>query len=225
MNRKKVGKSTAKRTKIDTVAIEAVQPIAQQEHQAQKKPSNKVGFILTLILIAFILLIRKGYIVAAMVNGRPIFSWSVTKSLTDRFGAQQLETMIAENLIIQEAQKEGVTVGQEEIDKKADAMIARFGEGVSLDDILSFQGLTRDEFNHQMRLQIMIEKIISRDMSYSDDELDRYIATNSALFTATSSAQNREQAKNVLIENTVSGQVTQWLEQLKELSQIYRFLQ
>ncbi len=223
---KKLKKSTAKRIKTETAAIEAVKmPEVQPDIRIHKRPSNKVGFILTLVLIAFILLVRKGYLVAAMVNGKPIFSWSVTKVLTDRFGAQQLESMITEDLIRQEALKQGVTVNQEEIDRKADAMTSKFGEGVSLDDILSFQGMTRDEFDRQMSLQIMIEKILSKDVVFSDKDLDMYIATNSALFTATSSAQNREQAKNVLLENTVSGQVTQWIQDVKDRSQIYRFMQ
>ncbi|HLC66092.1 MAG TPA: SurA N-terminal domain-containing protein, partial [Candidatus Nanoarchaeia archaeon] len=131
-------------------------PPARQ--QAWKSPKMIALAVIVIGLVA-LFLTNKGLLVAGIVNGKPIFRWELNKVLVSRFGQQTLEQMISEKLIADAAAKEGVTVSQSEIDAKVGEVTAGLGEGANLDELLSLQGMTRSEFESQIRLQLLIRNL------------------------------------------------------------------
>src|SRR3989344_6039608 len=140
--------------------------------------SKKIYIVILVIGLAGLLLANKGLVVAVIVNGKPIFRWELNKTLVSRFGKQTLEGMISERLIADAAKKAGVSVSKEEIDAKEAEIVGGLAGDVKLEDLLKLQGLTKEDFDSQIQLQLTGEKLLSRDIAVSEEDEKGYIATN-----------------------------------------------
>jgi peptidyl-prolyl cis-trans isomerase SurA len=74
---------------------------------------------------------------------------------------EMLRRLIQQRLILQEAKREGVVVGGDEIAKRLDEMAQRAGSPETFESLLEEQGLTRDQLKEQIRDQMMIERVIA----------------------------------------------------------------
>jgi hypothetical protein len=197
---------------------------------APKMPSANRPIIFRYVTIGLALLLRvlfaanKGWIVSAVVNGKPIFSWQLNSQLRSRFGQQTLEGMIGEILIADEARKAGVSVTQSDLDAKQKQILASVGPNVQLDDLLKFQGLTKEDFLNQLKLQLTVERLLTKDMTISDADVNNYIATNRATLVATDPAQLREEAKQAIISNSVNEKLQTWFSQIRQKAAVMKFL-
>ncbi len=187
-----------------------------------KTPSFYIG-VVVLVLLG-VLLLNKSWWLAAMVNGKPVFRWDLNKTMTARFGQQTLEGIISEQLIADEAKKQGVNVSQKEIDAKVAEIVKGLGEGVSIDDLLKYQGMTKPDFEKQLRMQMMVERILGKDVTVSDLEVSDFIASNSATMSATDEAAMKEEARTAVKSQKVSEKLQQWFADLKAKAKILRFL-
>ncbi|MBI3577760.1 SurA N-terminal domain-containing protein [Candidatus Gottesmanbacteria bacterium] len=188
--------------------------------------NTKLLYAVVGLLVASALLIaNKSWVVAGVVNGKPIWSWQLNRVLTSRFGKQTLEGMISEQLIADEAAKQGVVVSKEDIDKKQGEILKTLGGGnVKIDDLLKYQGITKADFDNQIRLQLTVQKILGKDLVITDDDVTRYIATNSATLTATEPAQLRAEARQAILDAKVGEKLQPWFLELKNKAKILRFL-
>lgn len=177
-------------------------------------------FVLLLVLAA----INKGWVVAAVVDGQPIFSWQLNATLRTRYGQQTLEGMIGETLIQKEAKKTGVDVSADDIAAKQKEILSSLGTEVSLEDFLKFQGLSEADFNQQLIIQLTVERLLTKNLVITDGDIDNYIATSGATLTATEPAQLREEAKRAIISNQVSEQLQPWFLELRQKSNVMKFL-
>lgn len=177
-------------------------------------------FVLLLVLAA----VNKGWVVAAVVDGQPIFSWQLNATLRTRYGQQTLEGMIGETLIQKEARKTGVEVSAEDIAVKQKEILSSLGTEVSLEDFLKFQGLSESDFNQQLIIQLTVERLLTKNLVITDGDIDNYIATSGATLTATEPAQLREEAKRAIISNQVSEQLQPWFMELRQKSKVMKFL-
>jgi len=177
-------------------------------------------FVLLLVLAA----VNKGWVVAAVVDGQPIFAWQLNSTLRTRYGQQTLEGMIGETLIQKEAGRSGVVVTPEDIQTKQKEILSSLGTEVSLEDFLKFQGLTEADFNQQLVIQLTVERLLTKDLIVSEADIDNYIATSGATLTATEPAQLREEAKRAIMSNIVSEKLQPWFLELREKSNVMKFL-
>lgn len=176
------------------------------------------------ILLGALVLANKGLVFAAIVNGKPIFSWELNQTLKSRFGQQTLEGMIGERLVAEEAAKQGVAVSAEELEAKRQEVVASLGGEAQFTDLLSFQGMTREDFENQIRLQLLVQKLLGGDVEVTEEEVDVYIRDNRATLTATEPAQLRVEARNVILDQKVSEKIQPWFLELKNNAKIMRFL-
>lgn len=211
---------------IDTETEDLVTPVAMDTPKIKKTGSRArwLYFIVALLVLSALLLANKGLVVAAVVNGRPIFSWQLNKTLVNRYGKQTIEGMISEELIAEEAKKSGVSVTQSDIDAKQKDILKNLGENVKLEDLLQYQGITREDFDNQIKLQLTVRKILGKDITVSDNDIAGYIATNSATLTATDPAALKAEAKQMIIETKVGALLQPWFAELRSKAQIMRFV-
>lgn len=178
-----------------------------------------------LVFLSVVLLAaNKGWVVVAVVDGKPIYSWRLTTLLRSRYGAQTLEGMIGEALIEKEARKSGVIVSDSDLQTKQKEIVSSFGETMSLSDFLKFQGLSESEFNQQLKVQLTVERLLTKNLTITEADIDRYIATNRALLVSTEAASLREEAKRAIISNTVSEQIQSWFMNLRKDAKVVKFL-
>jgi len=187
---------------------------------------SKTGIVAILlgVVILALLAINRGLIVAAIVNNKPIFRSTVNRSLVARYGTQTLENMITEQLIQDEAKRLHIAVTDKEIEAEQAKILASFGGNVTLEEILSYQGMTKEDFNQQIRLQMLLTKIIGKDIVVSDEEIAKYITDNPSTLVATDSDGMKQEAKEALLTQRVSAQLQTWYTALKEKSKVYRLM-
>ncbi len=192
--------------------------------QVRRLPWVRVAVVVVILgLIAFFAS-NKGLLVAAVVNGRPIFRWQLDSTLISQYGQQTLDSMISQALINEEAAKAGITVSQADIAKKEADLVQSLGGNVSIDDVLQYQGMTRADFDNQLRLQIMVEKLLGKDITISDADITAYIATSGSTLTATTEAGMRDEAKQAIFSQEINDKLQTWFAGIKAKANILRFL-
>lgn len=191
--------------------------------RVRSRPKVLVGVIILLAVSAFFLA-NKGLLVAAVVNGKPIWRWDLNTILTARYGKQTLEGMISEKLIADAANKASVAVSPAEIVQKEQEVVRGLGENVNIDDLLKYQGVSRKEFDDQIKLQLTVQKILGKDIQITDGDISNFIATNRATLVATEEGALRVEAKQVILETKIGEKVQPWFTTLKDKAKILRFL-
>jgi foldase protein PrsA len=191
-----------------------------------EKPRTKtyvaVG-VLTLILL-FVFAVSRGYVLVAIVNNKPIFRSQLSKSLMSRYGKQTLEGMISEKIIAEEARKSGVMISQEEIDAQEEEVLKSFGGKVTLEELLTYQGTTKAEFDSQIKLQLLVNKLLEKDVSVTNEEIATYRQTNAALLVSSDEASLTEEARKALVEQKINEKIQPWFTELKNKAKIYKFI-
>ncbi len=201
-------------------------PLKEDHHTSQRKFPSLTTIVTCLLagIIVGVLFAYQGMPIAATVNGQPIFRWEIANILFQRYGQQTIQGVITERLIASEAQKSGVAVSQSDIDAKAQQILSSFGSNMSVDDFLKFQGMQKQDFDNQIKLQLTVEQLLSKDLKITDDDVTAYIATNQATLTATDPAKLRDEARNAIKDEKISEKVQEWLQELKSKASIKSFL-
>jgi parvulin-like peptidyl-prolyl isomerase len=228
MPKKTMSKKTTKRHEMideSTKDILSTPPVAMYPETGPGTSSTRwivIAFVVIVALGAF--LGSRGYIVAAMVNGKPVFRWDLEKSLNQRFGAQTLESMISERLIADTAAKQGVQITSTEVEKKMNDLVKTLGPNVKLDDLLKYQGMTKADFESQIKLQLTVEKLLGKDVAVSDSEVADYITKNKETLTATDEAALKTEAKDAVQSQKISEKIQPWFAEVKAKANIVRLV-
>lgn len=181
-------------------------------------------------LIVFIfLLIGLGYFfrdrfLAAIVNGRPIFRYTLSEKLVSTLGKETLENLIVDQLIKEEALKNKIIITEKELDKEVGGISKSLGEGMKLEDALSMQGMTLADFRNQLKTRLQVYKILEKDISIAEEEIDQFIKDNRETLTATAEADRRTEAKQILKNQKISDKIQTWIPDLLSKAKITRFL-
>jgi len=183
-------------------------------------------FLFLASIIIILLFFLKSWFVVAVVNKTPITRFYLDRELERQGGKQVLESRITEILINQEAQRQKITVGQDEIKQKIDQIDEQLKpQGQSVDALLAMQGQTRKDLEEQLRLQLLIEKILGKDIKIADQEITDYFEKNkSAYAEETKLEDKKEEIQKILLNQKMSEKFQPWLEDLKNKAKIYYFL-
>lgn len=192
-------------------------------HDPRKNLLPGIIVVVVLVVGAFLYFNRKLFIVAT-VNGSPIFRSQLNSVLSSRYGQQTLESMISEQLIAEEAKKTGVSVSAQEVQKKEDEVVKSLGSDVNIDQLLQYQGISREDFDKQIKVQLLVQKILGRNVHITPEDIDGFIATSSGRLTATEPAQMREEAKQMILDEKVGEQIQSWFSAIKDKAKITRYL-
>lgn len=193
----------------------------------QKKNILKIH--LTFLLIVVVVLGVLGYFfrdkfLAAIVNGKPVLRYQLNKSLTASYGKETLENLIVEQLIKEEVKKNQIVVTIEEIDKEVEKISKNLSGGMKIEDALKAQGMTLDNLKTQLKLRLQVNKILEKDVSVTDEEIDKFLKDNGKSLTATVEAEKRTEATNILKEQKLSSKIQTWISDLLAKAKISRYL-
>ncbi|MEK9143712.1 MAG: SurA N-terminal domain-containing protein [Patescibacteria group bacterium] len=179
-----------------------------------------VGLLALLALV----LANKSVFLAAVVGSKPVFSWELNRVLVDRYGKQTLEGMISEQLIANEAKKQNISVSSGDIKSREEEIVKGLGSGMPLEELLKIQGLSKEEFDRQITLQLTVQKILGKDLVITQDDIDMFIASNRATLVATEEASLRVEAKQAILDSKIGEKLQPWFNELKTKAKILRFL-
>lgn len=224
-------KSVSRKSKktLDIAELESSELITSEETGRDfssfiKKPQIIV-LIIALLIIGFAYQF-KSIFVAALVNGQPISRLTVVKELEKQSGKQMMDSLVSKTLIAQEAKKQNVTVSQKEIDdevKNIEDTLKKRGQ--NLDQLLEFQGTTRQEFLEQIKMQKTVQKLIGKDIKVTDKEINDYYEKNKDSFPEGSKeADLKESIKQQLEQQKLSDKFQSWIQELRNKAKINYFV-
>lgn len=192
----------------------------------KKLRSSKFIVIPVVLIFALLLYKYKGVFVAASVNGQPISRLSVLSQLEKEGGKQVLDNLITNNLILQEANKEKVTVTSSEISNEIGKIQTQLkSSGSDLDTALLAQGMTRKDLEDQIRLKIMVDKMAAKDVNVADKDVEDYFNKNKSSYPKETKLDSvKDEIKKMLVQQKTAEAVSNWISNLKTKAKINYFV-
>jgi len=204
--------------------------IKMPEKKVTKKAINKkkliTGIVIAVLVILGALYFFRSFFVAALVNGKPVSRLALDRALEKQGGQQVLNNIVTEILINQEAQKQNVTATQADLDQKFTEIDNQLkAQGQTLDAALTANGQTRVDFDSQMKTQIVLEKMLGKDITVTDEEINTYFTANKATFAKDATlASESATIKSTLLQQKLSEKLQPWLKDLQAKAKIIYFL-
>ncbi len=186
---------------------------------------RKVSLLVALIAIGVILYVSRGLLLAASVNGEFIYRPTVISELEKRGGKQELDSLVTEILINQEAKKQNVNVSDDELNKEITKISDSVKtQGQDLNTLLTMQGMTQDDLKKQVKTQKIVEKLLADKVTPTDQEIADYIKTNKATLPKdqTGDVLNAT-VKDQLMQQKLSAAFQTWLDGVKKDASIKYF--
>ncbi|MFC4098270.1 peptidyl-prolyl cis-trans isomerase [Paenibacillus xanthanilyticus] len=126
----------------------------------------------------------KGPAIAATVGNERITWQEFESRLKDQYGDTVLHTLMARAAIRQEAAAAGLTVSESELAQELNSMMEGYeSEERYFSEMRQSLGLTPEEIRDDAKYKLLLEKIATRDIAITDEELEQYVTDHQAQFT------------------------------------------
>lgn len=173
-------------------------------------------------LVLGVLYYFRGLVIAATVNGQPVSRVEIIKTLEKTSGKAALDNAITEMLVLQEAKKLNKLPTSADIDKEVESVRTQLKDsGQALEELLSYQGVTMEQFRKQLMLQKTVENILSDKLTVSQAEIDGFIEDNKA---AIPEGMTQEELVKIAQQQVKSQKIAtefqNWLDMVKTKSDI-----
>ncbi len=160
-----------------------------KEKLLRKKLVITIGTALIgLAIIAGILLSTKGSVIAK-VGDASISEDELQQTLLDQYGTDALDVLITNKLIELEANKQKITVSDEEVDEELATLAESYGGETALEEAVVASGSTMDDVRDDIISYIKTEKLLKPRIEITDEELQTYFDENKDTFATAEQVQ------------------------------------
>lgn len=234
MEQKAKTKSVRKTTKksqsasVGRIQVEYNQPNRfNQSILLIRKKRVVVGIGFAIVLIISLLFIFKSLFIVAIVNGEPVSRLSVVKELEKQGGKAILDRLITKKLILQEAKERNVAISQNDIDQELKKIAASLeSQGTTIDQTLASQGMSRDQLVDELKIQLIVQRMVEKNVTITDKEIDEFIATNkNQLQEGITEDKLRQQSIEQIKQQKLQGKTQEFIKSLLDKAKIINFVQ
>lgn len=167
---------------------------------------------LIIVVLAVAVWYFRSEFVVATVNGQPITRWTLVKTLEEKNGKATLQSIVTEELISQEAAKRNIDISPTDVNAEISKIEKSLSaQGQNIDLVLSQQGMSREDLDKQIKLQLMLKKMVGA-VKVTAADVDKYIE------------DNKEAIPDDADLTTIKAQVKEQLEQQKISEKIQEFI-
>ncbi len=114
--------------------------------------------------------------IVVVVNGEPITAFKFYAELEEQAGHQVLQNMIIESLIMQEVQKQKLSITEADIVEQLERLRKQFPNEQSFQYAL--MGISQVELYSQLRVQAALWKLGTRNITVTDEEMKKFYDEN-----------------------------------------------
>jgi len=191
----------------------------------QKFIDNKLKYFLCAALVLGLFNTYKSQFFVATVNGKPISRWALVKELESQGKSLAVDSLISKELISQEAKRRKISVPQKDLNKAIKEVEKSFqANNQTLDNFLDQQNITYKDFLQQVRLQLIMEKLLSGKVEVTDEQINKYLEENQEFFPKDiSKEQLRNSALEQLKQKELNAQVQKLLDELRNKANVKYF--
>jgi len=181
---------------------------------------------IVIVLLGVFLYFGRGLFVAAVVNGQPISRLEVVNEAEKTSGAQVMSSLIRYALVEQEAKKEKVEVTDKDIDKQIKTIEENLKKsGQNIDQMLELQGMTKEDLKKIVRLDLLVTKLIEKDIKISDKDVDDYIEKYRDEFPEDMKEDElKKEAREQLKQSMLPQKAQSWFADLEKKANIIKFV-
>ena len=242
--------SSKKETKVKTANIKKASAVPKTTQVRKKKQNfnfskyfdsiknniqkNRFLYSRYLIIVGIVVLIglfafwKKDWFVVAVVNNQPITSVEFYQNLKAKSGQEVLDQIIRDKIISQEAASKGVVVSPSDIDKKIKEIEGQVGGKEQLKAALTSRNITETDFRNQIKIQLLVERLLEKDIKVSEKEIDDYIAKNpedqNVLGANTKDKKVRDEISKTIKSNKLNEKFQSWYSKLEKKAKINKFI-
>jgi hypothetical protein len=225
VTKKAVAKKVERKTQ-PSLAEKLAQTTTTTSSPAPKISNKKLFVVFLIAVVVFVLYILKDKYIAAVVNGQPVYRHTLHMELEKQAGQQALDGLVTKTLIYQEAKKQNVEVTQEEVDAQLSEIEAGLAaQGQTLDEIIALQGLTKEDVIEQIKLQLMIEKMVGDEVVVTDEAVDDYMEQNADFLPEDADEEElKASVREQLRQQQLSLQIQEWIEDIQDKAEVKNYL-
>lgn len=118
----------------------------------------------------------------ASIDGEKINEDELYDALVAGYGADTLDLLITNKLVELEAEKAGIKIKDEEIQKEIDVMVESYGDEKSLKEQLEASGSSMDALKKDIVVYLQTKKLVEPRITVTDDEISTYFEDNKDTF-------------------------------------------
>lgn len=192
---------------------------AQISGDSKPKRSGAGGWIASaILLVALIAVSIKAFSggtgsneAVATVNGVDISEHQLYETLVKGGnGASALENLITYELVNQEAQKQGVTISDADIDTELAQLKKSMGSEEAFNQALTQYNMTIEDLHADLQQQAQLRKLLGSKVSITDEDISSYYEQNKASFAT----EEQVRASHILVKTKEEADAI--VKQLKE---------
>lgn len=174
-----------------------------------------------IILIVIALGLLKNQFIVATVNGQPITRIELIKDLEKKQGKATLDSLITEQLILQEAKARKAEVTQKEQNEELSKIEKSItSQGQNLDDLLNAQGMTRQDLTEQIKIQLTLKRLVGK-VEITQKEIDDYIEKNKETIPDDANMDDlKKQTKQQLENQKINDKIQAFIADLQKKAKI-----
>lgn len=151
-----------------------------------EKTKNLMVFSLVLLCsLAILVGVKAAYPnneTVAKVNGEKITKDELYEVLVEQSGAEGLNVLISEKIIDMEVRKQKIKIDEKDIENEIENLKESYGGEESLAAALQMNGLSMDDVNRSIAMNLKIEKLLESRISVTEEEKKQFFETNKAMF-------------------------------------------
>lgn len=133
----------------------------------------------------------------ASIDGEKINEDELYDALVAGYGADTLDLLITNKLVELEAEKAGIKIKDEEIQKEIDVMVESYGDEKSLKEQLEASGSSMDALKKDIVVYLQTKKLVEPRITVTDDEISTYFEDNKDTFAQAEQVE----ASHILVED------------------------
>ncbi|WHY97879.1 foldase protein PrsA [Peribacillus simplex] len=133
----------------------------------------------------------------ASIDGEKINKDELYDALVAGYGADTLDLLITNKLVELEAEKAGIKIKDEEIQKEIDTMVESYGDEKSLKEQLEASGSSMDALKKDIVVYLQTKKLVEPRITVTEDEISTYFEDNKETFDQAEQVE----ASHILVED------------------------
>lgn len=199
------------------------------EESAQKPSSKfnvKIAIVIAVVLVVGALAYSmKSVLIAATVNGSPIYRLSVIKELEKDTGKQLLDALISEKLIKDEAKVKNISITNEELNTEIIIIESQIvAKGDTLENAMKTQKITMADLKRRILLQKYLEKLVTDKVIVTDADITEFIKTNKIAIPKGQDAAIKAQVKDSISKQKLSEEADKLVTELRTKAKVNYFV-
>lgn len=144
--------------------------------------------VLGLAIVAATIIFTKDEVVAE-IDGEKITEQELQDSLLAQYGTDTLDVLITNKLIELEADKEKVTVSDDEIQAELDTLAESYGGETALEEAVTASGSTMKDVKKDIETYLLTEKLLEPRIEITDEEMQTYFEENKDTYAVAEQVQ------------------------------------